>query len=110
AIGLVRRATRLSGWTSRWTGARVCHAEGQPDPIVLQRPKHDRLPGNDRQNDYNVLWRGRSIGRIWRHEYRNHPRSGLGPWHWYWQLERIGRETEGHALRRRWPISGRRGT
>jgi hypothetical protein len=42
----------------------------------------DRPPGHDRKNDYNVLWRWRHIGRVWRHEYRNHPRTGMGPWHW----------------------------
>ena len=66
--------------------------------LVLQRPERNRPPNHDRMNDYNVIWRGRHIGRIWRHEYRNHPREGLGPWHWYWQTERLGRETEGHTL------------
>ena len=48
-------------------------------------------------NDYNALWRGQHIGRIWRHEYQNHPWTGFGSWYWYWQLERLEREIEAHA-------------
>ena len=39
------------------------------DRLVLQRPDHDRPPNHDRKTDYNVLWRGRWIGLIWKHEY-----------------------------------------
>jgi hypothetical protein len=67
------------------------------DRLVLRRPDHDRRPGMDRTKDYDVLWRGRESGRIWFHEYRLHPWEGLGPWHWDWQLERLGPHTEGHA-------------
>jgi hypothetical protein len=67
------------------------------DRLVLQRPERDRRPGMDRTKDYNVLWRGREIGRIWFHEYKLHPWERFGPWHWDWQLERLGPHTEGHA-------------
>ena len=66
------------------------------DRLVLQRPDIDRRPGLDRTKDYNVLWRGRCIGRIWCHEYKLHPWEGLGPWHWDWQWDRLG-VTKGHA-------------
>jgi len=81
---------------------------------VLQRPEIDRPPEPDRTVDYNVLWRGRVIGRIWRHEYENHPREGQGPWHWDWRMDRDSPWSEGHAptletamadLRRTWNAS-----
>jgi hypothetical protein len=65
--------------------------------LVLRRPDHDRRPEMDRTKDYNVLWRGSEIGRIWYHVYTRHPWEGLGPWHWDWQLERHGPWTKGHA-------------
>jgi hypothetical protein len=71
--------------------------DARNDRLVLQRPDHDRRPEMDRTKDYNVLWRGREIGRIWFHEYRLHPWEDLGPWHWDWQLERLGPHTKGHA-------------
>jgi hypothetical protein len=67
------------------------------DRLVLQRPERDRRPEMDRTKDYDVLWRGRAIGRIWFHKYTMHPWEGLGPWHWDWQLERLGPVTGGHA-------------
>lgn len=65
--------------------------------LVLQRPETRRPPCTDRDGDYRVLWRGRPIGRIWQHDYTNHPWTGLGPWHWYWRMERGLPEVEGHA-------------
>jgi hypothetical protein len=53
--------------------------------LALQRADQPRPPGFDQQNDYNVMWKGRQIGRVWRHAYDNHPWSGKGPWHWYWR-------------------------
>jgi hypothetical protein len=65
--------------------------------LSLQRPGYGRPPGHDAASDYNVMWCGRNIGRVWRYEYQNHPWDGMGPWHWYWELERHSGRTEGHA-------------
>ena len=33
----------------------------------------------------------------WRHQYPNHPWTGLGPWHWYWEWEHQHRTPTAHA-------------
>jgi hypothetical protein len=51
--------------------------------LLLQRSEYGRAPGYDQQNDYNVVWQGRWVGRIWRYDYPNHTWTGLGSWHWH---------------------------
>src|SRR5688572_1823402 len=65
--------------------------------LILQRLDHDRAANWDRSQDHDVLHRGRVIGRIWRHEYRNHPWADAPPWHWHWRGVTGLPDTEGHA-------------
>jgi hypothetical protein len=64
--------------------------------LVLKRLDYERAPTNDRQNDYDVLFGGEVVGRVWRHEYRLHPWEG---WLWHWRFRRAkgGPHTDGHA-------------
>ena len=65
--------------------------------LYLRRADHPRRPGLDQQNDYDIIWRGNRVGRIWRHDYQNHPWSGLGLWHWSRCNARGRHVAEGHG-------------
>ena len=65
--------------------------------LYLRRADHPRRPGLDQQNDYDIIWCGNRVGRIWRHDYQNHPWSGLGLWHWSRCNERGRDVAEGHG-------------
>jgi len=58
--------------------------------LSLRRADDGRPPGYDAANDYDVMFQGRRVGRIWRHKYTNHPYEAW-LWHWYW------RNVEGRA-------------
>jgi hypothetical protein len=64
--------------------------------LVLKRLDYERAPTNDRQNDYDVLFNGQVVGRVWMHEYKRHPFEGQ-PWHWRFQRTKMGTHTHGHA-------------
>jgi hypothetical protein len=49
--------------------------------LYLQRSEYGRAPGWDAETDYNVIYRGRPVGRIWRHIYERHAFQNC-PWHW----------------------------
>lgn len=54
----------------------------RPDTrLTLQRVDDTRPPGWDKR-DYNVLWRGRRVGRIWFYDRYD---DRKGPWHWHWR-------------------------
>jgi len=49
----------------------------QPEArLYLGRSERGRPPDWDASNDYNVMFRDRHVGRIWRAEWRDYP------WHW----------------------------
>jgi hypothetical protein len=64
--------------------------------LVLKRLDYERAPTNDRGNDYDVLFGGQVVGRVWRHEYRLHPWEGW-LWHWRFRRTRGSPHTEGHG-------------
>jgi hypothetical protein len=65
--------------------------------LVLQAPDIDRPPDYDRKTDYRVLWRGGTVGRIWKHDYAAERWAGLGPWHWYCEWGHQDRTPTAHA-------------
>src|SRR4051812_28540962 len=74
--------------------------ESLPPPgrrLALRRADQPRPPGHDSTTDYDVIWCGRSIGRVWRHDYQNHPWSGVGAWHWYWRNVPGRTDCSGHG-------------
>jgi hypothetical protein len=90
----------------------------QDKRLYLRRAEHPRRPGLDQENDYNILFRGNQVGRIWRYEYPNHPWAGLGPWHWSRCNERGRDVAKGHGstlaavmadFRREWDAAQKRG-
>jgi len=74
--------------------------ERRPDSqLRLQRIDYGRPPGWDAKTDFNVLFRGQRIGRIWRFDYSRDVRGDMGryPWHWHWRNV-VGRaDRTGHA-------------
>jgi hypothetical protein len=64
--------------------------------LVLKRLDHERAPTKDRENDFDVLFAGQIIGRVWKYEYRLHPWEGW-PWHWDFRRVKGGPHTDGHA-------------
>jgi hypothetical protein len=83
--------------------------------LVLQRPDINRRPGQDRRYDYNVLWRGQTIGRVWRYDYTQ---QELPVWHWRWNDVAGKPNRKGHAptleaaiadFRRAWDKSAKSG-
>jgi hypothetical protein len=77
--------------------ALVCIPRRPDHRLTLQRADGPRPPSFDQNNDYNVLWRGRPIGRIWKYEYPNHTWTGLGPWHWGWRSVPDRPDMTGHG-------------
>jgi len=49
--------------------------------LRLKQAEYGRPPGYDQKRDYNVLFRGRPVGRIWHFDRYDDPRR-KGPWHW----------------------------
>jgi hypothetical protein len=71
----------------------------RPDArLILQKVEPGRPPGWSNQPDYNVVFRGRAVGRIWRFEYRDAGgEMGRHPWHWRWREVEGRADTTGHA-------------
>ena len=40
--------------------------------LLLRRSEWARPPTRDVNDDYNVIWRDETVGRIWRSDYRGH--------------------------------------
>ena len=60
----------------------LAHVRHTPEArLTLVHLIDGRAPGWDRLLDYNVMYRGRRVGRIWRHTYARERHEGL-PWHW----------------------------
>jgi hypothetical protein len=55
--------------------------------LLLQRRTPGRPPGWDREPDYDVMFRGRAIGRIWRFDYARSCGGEMAQhlWHWQWR-------------------------
>src|SRR5262245_49651347 len=67
--------------------------------LLLRKVQEGRRPGMDPENDFDVMFRGRKVGRIWRYEYTG-ARSDEGArysWHWYIRNVEGRADTEGHA-------------
>jgi hypothetical protein len=90
----------------------------RPDARLILKPAEDgRPPSWDKSSDYDVMFRGRRVGRVWRFDYQD---DGFGDrmlWHWYWRDVEGRLDARGHAptletamadFRRAWdtPASG----
>jgi hypothetical protein len=77
--------------------------------MTLPAPRNNRLsvrlveegrpPGYDKENDYRVIFRGRTVGRIWRHDYAGKGSGEMARylWHWDWQDVEGPPDRTGHA-------------
>jgi hypothetical protein len=66
--------------------------------LLLIPPDAPRGPvvSDARNADYDVCWRGRKVGRVWRYDYVRNPGEGF-PWHWSLNAEE--RKSDwGHCL------------
>jgi hypothetical protein len=73
----------------------------RPDARLILKPVEDaRPPGFDKSRDYNVVFRGRVIGRVWQYDYRKVASGEVGrmPWHWNWSHVEGRANADGHAL------------
>ena len=92
--GLVRLPDHVTASLLR---ALMCIRPRPESRLILHPTDYDRPPAFDAKTDFDVLFRGGVVGRMWRHEYRNHPWQRLGPWHWDFRDAAGGKSIEGHA-------------
>jgi hypothetical protein len=72
-----------------------------PDSRLLlrDRTKDHRPPGHG-ELDYDVIFRERPIGRIWKFDYTGDTTTGPRAdylWHWYWRDMDGKKDTHGHS-------------
>ena len=66
---------------------------------ALVRRTDGRPPGYDRENDYDVVFRGRKVGRIWKYDYTGKTSGEMARWLWHWDWRNVeGRkDADGHC-------------
>jgi hypothetical protein len=67
--------------------------------LLLRKVQEGRRPGMDSESDFDVVFRGRKVGRIWRYDYAG-ARSDEGArylWHWYIRGVEGRADIDGHA-------------
>ena len=66
---------------------------------MLVKRTDGRPPGYDRENDYDVVFRGRKVGRIWKYDYTGKVSGEMARWLWHWDWRDVeGRkDAEGHC-------------
>jgi len=79
---------RLRSYPSR-------HAEMGP----AQAATRSRRRAAAAENDFDVLFRGRRVGRIWRYDYTGKVSGEMARWLWHWDWRDVeGRkDAEGHC-------------
>ncbi len=67
--------------------------------LMLVKRTDGRPPGYDRENDYDVVFRGRKVGRIWKYDYTGKVSGEMARWLWHWDWRDVeGRkDAEGHC-------------
>jgi hypothetical protein len=70
----------------------------RPDGRLILRPAEDgRAPSWDKSSDYDVFFRGRRVGRVWRFDYKDGRFGERQLWHWYWRSVDGRTDTRGDA-------------
>lgn len=72
----------------------------RPDArLILQKVEPGRPPGWSNEPDYNVVFRERVVGRIWRYDYSGDIGGEMGChlWHWEWCYVEGRPDKTGHA-------------
>jgi len=76
-----------------------------------------RPPGWDKEDDYDIAFRGRKVGRIWRYDYTAKASGDRARYQWHWHSRDVeaGKDIEGDAptleaamadFRRAWDTPG----
>jgi hypothetical protein len=67
--------------------------------LLLRKPSFQRRPCTGNQQDYDVVFRERKIGRIWEHDYTGAVSGEMARWLWHWHFRDVeGRkDAEGHC-------------
>ena len=58
----------------------------RPEARLILRPAESgRPPSWDKSSDYDVMFRHRRVGRVWRYDYKDDVSGDMGRylWHWY---------------------------
>jgi hypothetical protein len=72
--------------------------------LILQKPDDPRPPVHrlEKGADFNVVWRDRVVGRIWRCDYAGSTGGNYARYHWHWALaQRRGTPRHDGGMRRR---------
>ena len=67
--------------------------------LLLVKRTDGRPPGWDRENDYDVVFRGRKVGRIWKYDYTGKVSGEMARWLWHWDWRDVDgrKDAEGHC-------------
>ena len=67
--------------------------------LMLVRRTDGRPPGYNRENDYDVMFRGRKVGRIWKYDYTGKVGGEMAHWLWHWDWRDVDgrKDAQGHA-------------
>ena len=78
--------------------AGVHPAHRGPTPPVGQAHRWSP-PGYDRENDYDVVFRDRKVGRIWKYDYTGKVSGEMARWLWHWDWRDVDgrKDAEGHC-------------
>ena len=79
--------------------ALACIPRTRDARLILRKRTDGRPPGWDREDDYDVEFRGRKVGRIWRYDYTGKTSGEMARWLWHWDWRNVeGRkDAEGHC-------------
>ena len=94
--------------------ALMCIPRSADTRLLLVKRTDGRPAGYDRENDYDVVFRGRKVGRIWKYDYTGKVSGEMARWLWHWDWHDVeGRkDAEGHcgslevAIPRAWDAPG----
>jgi hypothetical protein len=79
--------------------ALACIPRTKNSRLLLVKRTDGRPPGYDRENDYDVVFRDRKVGRIWKYDYTGKVSGEAGHWLWHWDWRNVeGRkDASGHC-------------
>jgi hypothetical protein len=79
--------------------ALACIPRTKDNRLLLAKPSFQRRPCTGDEQDYDVVFRGRKIGRIWQHDYTGATSGEMARWlwHWHWRNVEGRKDAEGHC-------------
>jgi hypothetical protein len=85
--------------SSRRCCALACIPRTADQRLLLAKRTDGRPPGWDRENDHDVVFRGRKVGRIWKYDYTGKTSGEMARWLWHWDWRDVDgrKDAQGHA-------------